>query len=160
MKRITLQIVFLFLMLSSFGQTHRLAILDLCERNAEINKENLASAIHMAEVAGMPYYITSLVEEAIQKSFILITSSLRDETLSSIERNQLIDFVRNGGIVIAPFIKSTFYFNGRDVFFYEGFATLGTSMQRIDLSVFSGGIYLMNFESETIQETLKLSINN
>lgn len=111
MKRITLQIVFLFLMLSSFGQTHRLAILDLCERNAEINKENLASAIHMAEVAGMPYYITSSIEEAIQKPFILITSSLRDETLSSIERGQLIDFVRNGGIVIAPFIKSTLYFD-------------------------------------------------
>lgn len=111
MKRITLQIVFLFLMLSSFGQTHRLAILDLCERNAEINKENLASAIHMAEVAGMPYYITSSIEEAIQKPFILITSSLRDETLSSIESGQLIDFVRNGGIVIAPFIKSTLYFD-------------------------------------------------
>ena len=111
MKRITLQIVFLFFVLFSFGQSHTLAILDVCERNNEINKENLASAIHMAEVAGMPSLITPNVDEAIASPFILITSPLKDETLSSAEISQLSNFVRDGGILIAPFISSAYYFS-------------------------------------------------
>lgn len=111
MKRITLQIVFLFLMLSSFGQTHRLAILDLCERNAEINKENLASAIHMAEVAGMPYLTITDPLEAVNFPFILITSPLKGETLELDEINQLANYVQEGGVLIAPFISSNLYFD-------------------------------------------------
>lgn len=110
MKRITLQIVFLFLTLFSYSQSQKLAILDLCERNAEVNKENLASAIHMAEVAGMPYLTTVSPVEARNYPFILITSPLKDETLELDEINQLVNYVQEGGVLIAPFISSELYF--------------------------------------------------
>jgi len=111
MKRITLQTVFLFLSLFSFGQSHKLAILDLCERNNEVNKENLASAIHMAEVAGMPYVITTNPTEANTYPFVLITSPLKDETLQLDEIEQLTNYVHDGGILVAPFISSENYFD-------------------------------------------------
>ena len=111
MKQRILQIILVFFTLTSFGQSHRLAILDLCERNEEVNKENLASAIHMAEVAGMPYFITSIVSEATEVPFILITSSLRDETLQTSEIQTLTDFVNQGGILVAPYIRNSIYFS-------------------------------------------------
>jgi peptidoglycan/xylan/chitin deacetylase (PgdA/CDA1 family) len=111
MNRFILQVVFLFFVLFSYGQSNRLAILDICERNDEINKENLASAIHMAEVAGMPYIVTTTVGESLTHPFVLVTSSLRDETLTSNETSLLINYVSSGGILIAPFIKSTYYFD-------------------------------------------------
>jgi len=111
MKHIIFQILLMFIAISSYAQTNRLVILDLCARNLEIDKENLASAIHMAEVAGIPYTVTENVELATAFPFILITSSLRDETLLAEETQSLKDFVNAGGILIAPFIKSTFYFD-------------------------------------------------
>ncbi|MFH1001155.1 MAG: hypothetical protein V1783_09985, partial [Bacteroidota bacterium] len=84
--------------------------MDLCLRNSEVNKENLASAIHMAEVAGMPYLITSFPGEAANYPFVLITSSLRDGTLQADEISLLYAYVYNGGVILAPFIQSTAYF--------------------------------------------------
>lgn len=82
----------------------------ICERSDEINKENLASAIHMAEVAGMPYIISTDVSESLTYPFVLVTSTLRDETFSTDETTQLINYVSEGGVLIAPFIKSEYYF--------------------------------------------------
>ena len=110
MKRFILQAIFLFFVLNSFGQNHRLAILDLCERNSEINKENLASAIQMAEVAGMPYLITTNVGEAIANPFILATSPLKEGTLEAGEILQLSNFVANGGVLVASYISNSAYF--------------------------------------------------
>ncbi len=111
MKRFILQITFVLFTLSSFGQSHRLAILDLCERNGEINKENLVSAIQMAEVAGMPYLITTSVTEATTYPFIFATSSLKDGTLQANEILQLNNFVTNGGVLIASYISNSAYFD-------------------------------------------------
>ena len=111
MKRFALQTILLFFALLSYGQSNRLAILDLCERNNETNKENLASAIHMAEVAGMSYIITTIVSEAVSYPFVLVTSSLIDGTLQTGEIQTLNNFVNNGGILIAPYIKDAVYFN-------------------------------------------------
>jgi len=110
MKRIILQSILFFIVICSYGQSHRLAVLDICDRNLETNKENLASALHMAEVAGMPYLLTTSLEEAQKYPFILLSSSLRDETFSLSEIQSLSDYVSAGGILIAPFIKSTNYF--------------------------------------------------
>lgn len=110
MKRLIVSFIFIVLTLSSFSQSNKLAILDLCLRNSEVNKENLASAIHMAEVAGMPYIITSFPGEAANYPFMLITSSLRDGTLQADEISLLYAYVYNGGVILAPFIQNSAYF--------------------------------------------------
>ncbi|MBN1651429.1 MAG: beta-galactosidase trimerization domain-containing protein, partial [Bacteroidales bacterium] len=111
MKRFILQTFLLLVTLVGYSQSHRLAILDLCERNNEINKENLASAIQMANVAGMPYLITTSVGEASTYPYILVTSSLHENTLQAAEIDQLHEFVRNGGILIASYISNSAYFD-------------------------------------------------
>ncbi len=110
MKRFILQTFLLLVTLVGYGQSHRLAILDLCERNNEINKENLASAIQMADVAGMPYLITTNVSEASTYPYILVTSSLHENTLQAAEIDQLSNYVSNGGILIASYISNSAYF--------------------------------------------------
>ncbi|MBN2236393.1 MAG: T9SS type A sorting domain-containing protein [Bacteroidales bacterium] len=139
MKRFILQTILLFVTLSLFAQEHRLAILDFTDRNGEINKENLASASHMAEVAGMPFSITINVEEAVNFPFILITSSLREETTSENEITLLHNYVRDGGILIAPFIKSELYF---DLF-------------GISYSKYESNRYLLTWDLETASPELK-----
>jgi peptidoglycan/xylan/chitin deacetylase (PgdA/CDA1 family) len=111
MKRFTIQTILFFFVFAASGHTHRLAILDLSERNLEINKENLASAIHMSEVAGMPYIITKNTSEAIGFPFILVTSPLKPETLTLAEIDLITDYVSSGGILIAPFISNEHFFN-------------------------------------------------
>ena len=111
MKRFILQTFLLLVTLVGYGQSHRLAILDLCERNNEINKENLASAIQMANVAGMPYLITTSVSEASTYPYILATSPLHENTLQTAEIDQLSEFVKNGGVLIASYISNSAYFD-------------------------------------------------
>ncbi len=110
MRRLSLQAILLFFALNVFGQSHQLAILDICDRNAEINKENLASAIQMADVAGTPYIVTTDLEEALAYPFVLITSSLREGTFQSSEVQELESYVNNGGVLVASYIRNSAYF--------------------------------------------------
>lgn len=74
------------------------------ENNGE-HSRNVYSAIYMAEIAGIPYSITSNVKEATDTaSIILCASPIKNSTLSSTEITRLTNWVKKGGILMAPAI--------------------------------------------------------
>lgn len=101
-------LLFSFLIVLAIGNstaqtlTRSIALLDLTERNSETNDGQLFSAEHILKVTGISYTITSTLLDAEQYAVIFCSSYLDSKTLSSEEKNSLIDYVSNGGIVIAP----------------------------------------------------------
>ena len=87
-------------------------ILDLTANNqydeqSGEHSRNVYSATYMAEIAGIPYSITSNVQEAISKaSIILLASPIKSTTFTSTEIALLDYFVKKGGILIAPGITN------------------------------------------------------
>ena len=87
----------------------RAAILDLTQAVMENESEqrNLYSCQYMLLIAGMPYFVTTSLEEAVnESSLILITSTPADTTFTSEEIAMLRNYASNGGLLFAPNINS------------------------------------------------------
>lgn len=91
----------------------QVVILDLSERNGEDEKatRNLYSSEYMLEVAGLPYFITSSLDEALASASMLLLSSPivtgEKATLSPDEWNRVAEWVCAGGILVSPAITDT-----------------------------------------------------
>lgn len=101
-------LLFSFITLLAIGNgtaqslTRSIALLDLSERNAETNDGQTFSAEHLLKVTGIPFSITDEPIAAMQFAMIFCSSYLDSKTLTTEEKNSLIDYVSNGGILIAP----------------------------------------------------------
>lgn len=80
-------------------------VLDLTERNKEETDGNLFSIEHALIIAGTPYSITTEIEEAITNKIIICSSDIRDSTFNPSEKQELIKFVKNGGILFLTQLK-------------------------------------------------------
>ena len=94
----------------------KVAVLDLTQRNQE-SRSNAFSLEHAMQVAGVPYLVTTDVAAARGCALVLVTSTLFPQTLTAHEKNQLAEYVWDGGVLVAPHI--------RDVFFYPLFGIGG-----------------------------------
>lgn len=101
-------LLFSFLILLAIGNgtaqslTRSIALLDLSERNAETNDGQTFSAEHILKVTGIPFSITDEPIAAMQYAMIFCSSYLDSKTLTTEEKNSLIDYVSKGGVIIAP----------------------------------------------------------
>lgn len=101
-------LLFSFLILLAIGNgtaqslTRSIALLDLSERNAETNDGQTFSAEHILKVTGIPFSITNEPIAAMQYAMIFCSSYLDSKTLTTEEKNSLIDYVSKGGVIIAP----------------------------------------------------------
>lgn len=111
MKKILLIAVTLMLFNPLWSQESRMAILDLCLRNGETNMENLASVTHIVEAAGIPSVTTLDPEQAFNFPVVLVSSSLRETTLTDSEILAMKNYVAQGGVLIAPFVKNAVLFD-------------------------------------------------
>ena len=48
--------------------------------------------------------------------------------------------------------------SGRLILSYDGISSQGSTMQRVDLTGFRRGLYLMQFKSESEEKTIKFSV--
>jgi len=97
------------------------AILDLTLRNQE-SQSSVISLEQAIQVAGIPYMVTTDVTAACGCEMVLVSSTLYSKTLSVLEKNQLAEYVWDGGVLVAP--------NIRDVFFYPLFGINGYAQGR------------------------------
>ncbi|MFK7775542.1 MAG: T9SS type A sorting domain-containing protein [Saprospiraceae bacterium] len=118
---ILINLLFLFPSISS-AQTHEraIAILDLSVKNNESNNARLFSVEHMAKVTGIPFIITQDVEVAKNYAMILSSSLFASTTFSSDEKTVLIDYVQNGGVLVAPRIQDEDFYAVFGIDGYEG----------------------------------------
>ena len=74
----------------------------------ETSNRNIYSAEYICEIAGLPYFTTESLNEAIEKAkLILITSPLQNHHLTEENHALLKDFIANGGILISPRIDAS-----------------------------------------------------
>ena len=98
------------------------ALLDVTDRNKESEAltRNVASAEYMLEIAGIPSFTTTSCADAVaNSSLILISSPILSgskSTFTTEETNMLIDYVKNGGIVISPAIEGNLNDGLRELF--------------------------------------------
>lgn len=100
------RIIFLLFILvigSGTAQTlnRSIALLDLTERNGEANDAQLFSAKHMLNIAGIPFSITADLNIAMQNALILCSADVESYTFTIDEKNSLMTYVENGGILVA-----------------------------------------------------------
>lgn len=85
-----------------------IALLDLTTRNGEVesgsdNGRNLYSAEYILEIAGAPFFTTKDLNKALSESkMILFSSPVRNVTFTQEEVTTISDWVKDGGVIIAP----------------------------------------------------------
>ncbi len=91
-----------------FVKVKGVALLDLTTRNNEVEDgnetgRNLYSAEYMLEVAGIPYFVTKDIKQALDESrMILCSSAVKATTFLAEELEQLSGWVQEGGILVSP----------------------------------------------------------
>ncbi|MCM1355607.1 MAG: hypothetical protein NC212_04275 [Staphylococcus sp.] len=89
------------------------AILDLTGRNKEreSSTRNLYSSEYMLEVAGLPFFTTSSLDEAVTGSSMILLSSPwlngSTKTFTPEEAQRLADYVSAGGLIVSPLIDGS-----------------------------------------------------
>lgn len=103
---ILINFLFLFPNIST-AQTHEraIAILDLSIKNNESTDARLFSVEHVAKVTGIPFIVTQDIEVAKNYAMILSSSLFTSTTFTSDEKTSLINYVQNGGVLLAPRIE-------------------------------------------------------
>jgi len=96
-----------------------IAILDLSERNGETNDARLFSVEHICKVAGFPFIITTDIEEAASYKMMLCSAKLLEQTFDVEEEARMIDFVNDGGLLLAPRVEDEDFF---ELFGVSGFS--------------------------------------
>ena len=92
--------------LALFGQggsyTYRqVAVLDLTERNSELDSSRTRSARHIMQVTGVPFVETTDFNFALQHKILFIAPRIKSTTFTDEEELALHEYVYNGGTVIA-----------------------------------------------------------
>jgi peptidoglycan/xylan/chitin deacetylase (PgdA/CDA1 family) len=96
----------LFLADETLAKDRRIALLNLTVRNGQDNSET--NALKRAlDVAGIPYRLTSDVNNACSYAMIVTSSDLSDVTLDAKEILKLVNYVANGGVLVSSNVSST-----------------------------------------------------
>ena len=94
---------------SSTLKAQKVCLLDITSRTSEIelSNRNVYSAEYMLEVAGISSFTTQSLQEALEKStMILISSEVKKTAFTAAELVQLKQWVEAGGILISPAVTS------------------------------------------------------
>ncbi len=114
--------------LNAQTETRGIAILDLSIRNNETNNARIFSAEHMVKVAGINYILTQDLEEASNYTMIFCSSFLGGSTFTEVEKTELIAFVEDGGILLAPRVED------EDLFALFGLAAYESDFARFEIN--------------------------
>ncbi len=82
------------------------AILDFSGRNGETYENNLFSAKHIMDVAGIPYIVSPSLEVVQNYPIVLCTSWLEAVAFSAYEDSIISNYVKHGGVFILPRMKN------------------------------------------------------
>ena len=89
----------------------RIAVLDLTERNYENEtsgdySRQVYSATYLCDIAGYEYILTDNLESAMEEDLILFGNLLTNTTFNRDEMTSLAEWVKAGGILVVPGIKT------------------------------------------------------
>lgn len=109
-------------------KARRVAVFDMNGRNYETeageeNSRNLYSAEYIAEVAGVPSFTTDDFDKALERADMILLSSRvkggRSSSFTPGEIDALTEWVRRGGVLVAPSLESSVDEKTRSLFGIE-----------------------------------------
>ncbi|MDE6342128.1 MAG: hypothetical protein K2K93_07405 [Muribaculaceae bacterium] len=88
-----------------------IAVLDLNKRNYELEHDGdfsrqVFSAQYMCDIAGYNYITTEDLETALQEDVVLLACCLKSTTFSREELEKINSWVKDGGVLVSPAIRS------------------------------------------------------
>lgn len=88
----------------TFNPSKEAVLLDLTFRSldAQDAERNRYSARHMFDIAGVPYFETQVLSEAMKGSLILFSSPVKDGVFTTAEIDSLQNWVNAGGVIVSP----------------------------------------------------------
>ncbi|MDE6638004.1 MAG: hypothetical protein K2K32_07200, partial [Muribaculaceae bacterium] len=101
----------LALALFSATATAGIAVLDICERNYEVESlgtgsRQVYSASYLCDIAGYDYIVTDSLEEAMNEDMILLANVMTNTSFSKEELGNIAEWIKAGGVFVVPAIKS------------------------------------------------------
>lgn len=101
----------LLLTLSLAARATGIAVLDVAAVNGEHEESGdfarqLYSTQYLCQLTGYPYFVTTDAREATEGDMIIITSRIKDNTLTADERQLLSDYVERGGVLVATVVTA------------------------------------------------------
>ena len=90
----------------------RVCLLETVSRvpESETSVRNIYSAEYMLEVAGLPFFATPSLQEAMDSSsMIVVSSEVNRRTFTAAELDALREWVENGGVLVAPAVTAVNY---------------------------------------------------
>ncbi len=96
--------------ISAGANKRTVALLDLTINNAETSDAEMFSAKHILKTAGIPFIVTSDVNIAKNYGLILASSRFDVSTFALPEKDSLISYVTNGGVLIVPNMKDPYFY--------------------------------------------------
>jgi hypothetical protein len=88
-------------------------VLDMTSRNTTESEttgdysRQLYSATYMCDIAGNPYAVTADLDEALKGAVLLLSSDITKESFTADELQRLTDWVKEGGVLLSPEIRTT-----------------------------------------------------
>lgn len=114
------------LTITTVKRSRSAAILDLSSRNGETYQNNLFSAKHILDVAGIPYVVSSDISVVQNYPFVLCTSWLDSVAFTSYEDSVITHYVQNGGAFVLPRMKNNDF---KSIFGINSFTSSTTRYQ-------------------------------
>lgn len=102
---------FVIFSIISFTTNAGIAILDICDRNFELEStgdysRQVYSATYLCDIAGYSYVVTKDLEEAMREDLILLANVMTNTSFSRDDIITLSEWIKDGGTFIAPAIRS------------------------------------------------------
>ncbi len=94
------------LTVTTLAKSRSAAILDFSARIGETFQNNLFSAQHILDVAGIPYIVSSNLDVVQNYPMVLCTSWLDSIAFTAYEDTVISNYVKNGGVIILPRMKN------------------------------------------------------
>ncbi len=90
---------------SLLGQQVQVGLLDLTIKNSETNLSRIRSCRHLLQVGGVSYRESNVLDSVLQYPIVLLSPVIIPGTFTSAEKNQLIQYVNGGGVLIASSMR-------------------------------------------------------
>ncbi|MBL0049321.1 MAG: T9SS type A sorting domain-containing protein [Bacteroidetes bacterium] len=143
------------IVVSTQSKSRSAAILDFSARNGETFQNNLFSAKHIMDVAGIPYIVSSSLDVVQNYPMILCTSWLDSVAFTAYEDSVISNYVKHGGVIILPRMKNN---DIKFVFGVNGYFS-STTRYQMSWNMGSNDASLRWFD-DTLEQKISLGRNN
>jgi len=87
------------------AQQVQVGLLDLTIKNNETNFSRIRSCRHLLQAGGISYRESDVLDSVLQYRIVMLAPVVLPGTFTAAEKNQLIQFVENGGVLIASSMR-------------------------------------------------------